>query len=70
MNTYEVLLLDDGSLDTVISYKGQEFRFSDTANYRDRTGTLDMAAFLADYGTDIEDAWHETREQFTHSGPE
>ena len=45
----EFQLCDDGTLDTVIMFRGAEFRFSDTSSYRDQTGLLDMQRFLADH---------------------
>lgn len=52
--THKVTLLDDGTLDTVaevrdkITNKTREYRYFDTAAYRDETGNLDMVAFCED----------------------
>jgi len=53
----EVILLDDGTLDTVVQVRGVEFRYSDTSEYRDpETGALDLAAFTEEHLGDLEDA--------------
>ena len=41
-------LLDDGTLDTVIRFRGQVVRFSDTADYRDYDGDLDIDRLIQD----------------------
>ena len=38
--TFEVWLIDDGTLDTVIEVNDIEHRFSDTSYLRDETGAL------------------------------
>ncbi len=45
----DVILYDDGTLDTVLTLDGHDFRYSDTSSYRDvATGELDLDAFLDD----------------------
>ena len=46
-------LVDDGTLDTVILFRGVDYRFSDTSDYRDNQGNLDMCRFLEDYADEI-----------------
>jgi hypothetical protein len=43
-------LVDDGTLDTVIDYKGTEYRYSTefTAPYRDDRGYLNLGWFVRD----------------------
>ena len=52
-NYEEFQLADDGTLDTVIIFRGAEFRFSDTSLYRDQTGMLDMERFMDDHADSI-----------------
>ena len=54
----EFQLSDDGTLDTVVIFRGDEFRFSDTSEYREMDGTLDWCAFLESHADDIVDQWH------------
>ena len=46
-------LVDDGTLDTVIMFKGVDYRFSDTSEYRDNNGSLDLCRFIEDYADEI-----------------
>lgn len=41
-------LVDDGTLDTVIRFCGQDFQFSDTSEYRDEDGSLDLESLIVD----------------------
>ena len=36
----DVTLLDDGTMDTVVEFDGEEIRYSDTGEYRDETGAF------------------------------
>lgn len=45
LGKYEVTLIDDGTLDTVIAVNGIEFRFNED-NVRDNDGTLSHEGFL------------------------
>lgn len=46
-------LIDDGTLDTVISIDGEEYRFSqdEAADYRDANGCLDLEVLIAESDT-------------------
>jgi len=54
----EFSLIDDGSFDTVVGFRGDEFRFSDTSEYREIDGSINWCAFLEDNADDIVDDWH------------
>lgn len=55
----DVVLIDDGSLDTVFKVNGHTHRFSDTSDYRDSDGVLNIDAFLDDYWPEIADMEYE-----------
>ncbi len=50
---------DDGSLDTIITFRGQDFRYSDTSEYRDDDGQFNMSQFLAERAVEIVDTYQD-----------
>ena len=59
----DIELVDDGTMDTVIRVLDSEFRFSDTSDYRDSDGTLDLVALFED-----ERLFRDMRERFYEYG--
>ena len=56
----DITLGDDGSLDTVLYCDDEEFRYTDTSEYRDeKTGEFDLDSFLADNMDDIRETMYE-----------
>lgn len=53
-NEYNVYLIDDGTMDTVIKVNHERwaeprvYRYTDTSDYRDESGSLDFDTFIAD----------------------
>ena len=60
-------LVDDGSLDTVVQFRGDTFRFSDTSDYREMDGSLNWCEFLEDNADYILDDWHEAHCTYDNS---
>ena len=61
----DIVLIDDGSLDTVLKLNDREYRYSGefAAEFRDDSGALDLDALLADVWGEIlddsSDRWYE-----------
>jgi len=64
----DIQLIDDGSLDTVISILDREFRFSDTSEYRDENGVLDLDQWYEAELKDDDSIRSELYEAFTEYG--
>ena len=69
----DVTLIDDGTMDTVLRIGDEEFRYTDTSDYRDEeSGALDLTAFLDDYFDDMADTmrerWYEYGLSFEYVG--
>ena len=63
----DLTLVDDGTLDTVIRYMDEDFRFSqdEAAAYRDeKTGAFDLDSFWADCSGDFEERGREMFDEY------
>ena len=56
---FECYLVDDGTMDTVISIEGQEFRFDSeyASEYRDDDGAMTTDGFFALVEITLDDCW-------------
>jgi hypothetical protein len=57
--TDEFSLGDDGTLDTIIHFRGQDFRFSDTQDFRDNDGYFNMPQFLEVFADEIVECYQD-----------